>query len=105
MNDFYIKNSDIHGFGCFANRDIEKGERFYFSVLPIDKPHNLGDHTFPFVGPLQSCLVLSDFTYCNSSNVPNMEVLSIDKTNRIIIFNSILEIKKDQEILLNYLRD
>lgn len=104
MHDFYINKSDIHGFGCFSNREIKQDERFYFSILPIDKPHNLMNYTFPLVGPLQSCLVLSDFSYCNSSVDPNMEVLSVDKTNRTITFIALKDIDRDSEILLKYLK-
>lgn len=101
MNEFYIQQSLIEGYGCFSNRKFKKGEHVYFHVLPVDKPHNL-NHVFPYKGSLQSCIVLSEFSYCNHSDDPNFEMTSLDHIKRIKCFECIKSVDIHDEITLCY---
>ena len=101
MNDFYVDKSPIQGYGCFSNRKFNKGERVYFHILPIDKPHNL-THVFPFNGNLQNCIVLSEFSYCNHSDNPNFEMVSLDRVKRIKCFECIKPVDIYDEITIYY---
>lgn len=102
MNEFYVDKSDIDGMGCFARIDIRVGQRYRVYVLPIDKPHNLPHHTFPFT-MMQSCVILSDFTYCNHSDKPNFMISDVDITDRSFTFEALRDIHMHEEITLSYL--
>lgn len=101
MNEFYVDNSTIHGKGCFTRIPIKKGERYAFHVLPVDKPHNLW-HSFPYSGSKQSCIVLSEFSYCNHSKTPNFEMIKLDKIERTFTFEALEDIPEYSEITINY---
>jgi len=76
----YIKESNIHGFGCFSNESHDKGHLITCNVIVIPKDSNNHQYTFPWNSALnQVSIVLSELTYCNASNDPNLEILYIDK--------------------------
>jgi SET domain-containing protein len=100
MNEFYIAESSIHGFGCFNQTLIKKGERFTFHLLPVDKPHNL-IHAFPY-GKQQSCLVLSEFSYCNHADDPNFEIVNQNRVERTQTFEALRDIPERSELTIRY---
>ena len=106
MNEFYVDNSKIHGRGCFARTFIKAGDRFECSVLPVSKheikiDEGVCHHVFPFTRE-DSCVVLSEFTYCNSSENSNLEVVKINVRERLFTFEALVDIAPGTEVTIDY---
>jgi len=85
----YVKESDIHGKGLFASRDITKAEligEFQSKQTKKDGPHVL------WMEEDKGYLVLDDFRYINHNNKANAAYY--DDFTVMAIRN----IKKDEEI-------
>jgi hypothetical protein len=82
-NIFYIKVSKIHGKGCFATRNIQKGEKIGILINQYMNQYYVPPDTY-FVN------------HCISSN------LYIVQKNEIYELFSLKEINKDEELTLNY---
>lgn len=74
-----IKQSDIHGFGVFATRNLQKGERISLA--------RIGDKRTP-AG-----------RYCNHSGTPNAEMVMSDECVYLV---ALQDIEANQEILSDY---
>ena len=91
--------SILEALGCFANRDINKGELFTFNVILVNKFSSV--YLFPWRREISS-IVLSEITYSNSSIEPNMKILSIDRIKLTKTFIAIKNIAQNEEITLDY---
>ena len=102
--DFVVKASPIHGLGCFAARDFSAGEYVTSSVLvfPKEDLEAIVTHTFPW-GRGEGSVVLSELSYCNAANDPNLRILSIDKARRTKTFVFTRDVREGEEITLKYL--
>jgi hypothetical protein len=100
MNDFYVGTSDIAGFGCFTRRPVKAMEKFTFSVVPIPRTTQ-SHHKYPF-DSTRSCIILSEFSYCNHSKSPNVEPISMDITNMEITFVCLKDIQPYSELTFDY---
>ena len=88
----------------YTKQFILKNTLIEVSVLVIDK--ELGKqllHIFPW-SRLEKCIVLNEFTYCNSSDVPNLKIKSIDRITLTKTFVTLRDIEQDEEIFLKYLK-
>lgn len=90
-NNFYISNSQIHGVGVFAKKDINKNSTI--GIVMINKiPLNI------FFIPN----ITDDFgKYINHSNMPN-SYLSYDSKKHLYYLKSSKNIKQNMEITANY---
>ncbi len=89
----YVKDSDIHGKGLFASRDIKKGELIgEFKHKPAKKD---GMYVL-WVEEDRGYRVLDDFKYINHSNKPNAAYYD-DFT-----VMALKKIRKDEEITHYY---
>ena len=111
-----VRKSSIHGYGVFANADIEIGEileECHFisiggtSLREEDKAflskNDLGKYMFRFPrNTMQEIAwVLGIGSIYNSSPKPNANWETNEK-RRLFIFKSIKNIQKGEEILINY---
>ena len=111
-----VRKSSIHGYGVFANADIEIGEileECHFISVPgtslseEDKAflskNDLGKYMFRFPrGTMQEIVwVLGAGSIYNSSFESNADWETNEK-RRLVIFRSIKNIQKGEEILINY---
>lgn len=101
VSELFVDNSAIDGKGCFTQVKIEKGERFKFYVLPLEKPHAFPHHAFPFDNN-HSCVVLSEFSYCNHSITPNFELVDVNKVERTLTFEALRDIPEYSELTIEY---
>lgn len=102
--DFAVMPSPLHGLGCFAARDFSAGECVTSSVLvfPKEDLEAIVAHTFPW-GRGEESVVLSELSYCNAANDPNLKILSIDKVRRTKTFVFTRDVREGEEITLKYL--
>ena len=111
-----VRKSSIHGYGVFANADIEIGEILEechfisipgFSLSKEDKAflskNDLGKYMFRFPrNTMQEIAwVLGIGSIYNSSPKHNADWETNEK-RRLVIFRSIKNIQKGEEILINY---
>ena len=111
-----VGKSSIHGYGVFANADIKMGETLeecHFISVPgtslseEDKAflskNDLGKYMFRFPrGTMQEIVwVLGAGSIYNSSFESNADWETNEK-RRLVIFRSIKNIQKGEEILINY---
>jgi uncharacterized protein len=108
MNKIYFSKSKVHGFGVFAKSNIKKGEIIEICPVVVLSPAesklldrtSLGQYYFDF-GKNQYAFCLGYGAVYNHSYKPNaMFKTNLKKTT--IIFRSITEIKKGEEIFTNY---
>ena len=81
-DNIYFNKSEIHGIGCFSNRDIMAGE-----VIAVE---------------LVDSIRLSDSRYVNHSDIPNSEFVDTEYNSTCLV--SLCDIPKDSEIFVNYRR-
>jgi hypothetical protein len=103
--DILIKQSPIHGWGVFTQKDISQNDIITQSVLiktPIDiyHPTNILPYTYNYNNYL--FLPLGHASLINSSNEPNSR-FEIDLENNIITIIAICDIFINEEITLKYL--
>lgn len=104
MNDFYVNESVIQGYGCFANRKIKNGEHVWFPILVMESSEGLKHYRFPF--DRNRCyIVLSEFSYCNHSIDPNFEMHSLNKISLQVGFTCIKDVDIHDEITICYRLD
>jgi hypothetical protein len=96
-----VRNSDIHGRGCFATVNIGKGALLTFPVILVDKQDSC--YLFPWSGDTKS-IVIGPVTFCNSSDTPNLRIKSIDREKLTKTFETLDDINIGDELLLNYMK-
>ena len=101
-----IKQSIIHGLGCFAERDYKVGEVISKEVLPqLEKAPNKGMKFLDNDGKIGS-LICSDWIYLNHHHNNNAEWWDSKDRKGLVedeyILISLLPIRKDEEITINY---
>lgn len=108
MNYSEIRNSDIHGVGVFCIEDILNGEIIESCQLIIlnEKDTKAIDDTFLYNYYFSwenngSAICLGNGSLYNHSIAPNAKYIK-DLDNNKIVFIAIKDIKKDEEILVNY---
>ena len=104
-----VRKSPIHGWGVFAKEDIKSGEileESYFIILPIQKGELsplLLDYRFNFPRFNSEYQVIPFGFSCiyNHSNEANAK-WETDEENQLFIFETIRDIKRDEEICTYY---
>ena len=104
-----LRKSTIHGWGVFAKDVIlsnEILEEIPFLILPIVKGESsplFNDYRYNFPsGDWKYQVVAMGFaTYYNHSNTPNAGWYT-DEQNEILVFTTIRQIEKDEEIFTYY---
>ncbi len=89
MKNYYIGKSKIHGQGTIANKNFKEGDIIGIGLLQI---RNTG---IPFKDLNRTNLG----RYINHSNLGNSE---LEKHGKLIMLKAIKDIKKDEEITLDY---
>lgn len=104
MHPFEVRESTIHGRGCFATRDISSRESFTFPVLVVEKTvlDSIMEMTFPWAGKKQGSIVLGAVTLCNASSTPNLAIDTIDKIKMTKTFTAVKDIAAGEEVTLSY---
>ena len=108
-NNITVKKSNIHGYGVFAEKNIKKGEILEECHL-VDV--NLPRHPYVFVYPKQTNINTMNkvnlvfpsgcgLLYNSSKNAFTSNATWVTK-DEMITFVSIRDIKKNQEILIDY---
>lgn len=97
---FFIADSKIHGRGCFAIRKIWTGEYFRVPVILVPRDTE-SRYVFPWDRENKS-ICLSAITMCNSSENPNLKIVSIDPVKLLKTFQVIRDVNAGQEIFLKY---
>ena len=96
-----VRDSDIHARGCFATVNIGKGVLLTFPVILVDKQDLC--YLFPWLGNTKS-IVIGPVTFCNSSDMPNLRIKSIDREKLTKTFETLHDINAGDELLLNYMK-
>lgn len=109
MPDLLVKNSKIHGTGCYAGKDFRKGEIVgeytgeWITNEEADDRYEDVEETYLFVIDDDTCIdAMNDpnpVKYINHCCEPNCE--SDQKGNRIFII-AIKDIKKGDELTYDY---
>jgi hypothetical protein len=99
-----IRKSPLHGYGVFAKDDITKGELLeecYY--LEVEWGGDVDRYYYELTIDKKKVISLG-FGSMYNSNPDNKENASmdLDLVNDILIFKSLKDIKKDEEILLYY---
>ena len=99
-----IRKSPLHGYGVFAKDDITKGELLeecYY--LEVEWGGDVDRYYYELTIDKKKVISLG-FGSMYNSNPDNKENASmdLDLVNDILIFKSLKDIKKDEEILLQY---
>ena len=109
LKNIEVRKSPIHRYGVFAINDIKKDTIIEEapSVILMDNPllpDPLNDYAFGNVTDENTYFQLLPFGYAsiiNHSDKPNTEWY-FDEDNEIIVFITIKDIKKDEEIFHDY---
>ena len=105
---YIIKESDIHGVGCFATQDIEKGEIVaYEPYFKFEKSHTdnvLIDYYWALPANKLRIIINGLGNYCNHKDENNIQPIlsNININDRLIKFVALKNIKKDEELYNNY---
>jgi len=106
----YVKDTQKYGRGMYASRDIKKGELIEVSPVIISPKNEwkhlektvMSDYCFHWGEKGDdTAIVLGYGSLFNHSYSPNCIYYSNEK-NSIMEFYSIVDIKKDEEITVNY---
>lgn len=111
-----VKESTVHGKGCFAKKDIPKGTLVFSNVIifEADKESNhtlkqLMKYIFAWSrnNNLRNiCICSSNASFINSSTplniYPNIKIYKLNFTKQIKIFKIVQDIEKDSELFLEY---
>ena len=104
MNKTYIKKSPINGLGVFASIDIEVDdlvETAPFLVFTGKTPKELVDYEFEY-NENSKLICLGHVAMYNHSSNPNLEYLTSTDIDRCLDFISMRDIKKDEEVFIDY---
>jgi SET domain-containing protein len=118
VNNSYIKESVLHGYGVFAKDDIQSGNLVEECVCPTEviEPKYTYLDTEAFINNIDTLqsyrleptdgspywlMPLGNFGVYNHSFKPNAEV-RLRPLSRIVEVTAITDIKKDEEIVWNY---
>jgi len=112
MTKIQIKRSPLHGFGVFAKKDIKRGEVIedapYIQITQRwkDVPSKLKEYVFtdPYGKDNQFLVVFGSGSIYNHSDKNNCKY-EIDNTKRVMQYISKRDIKKGEEIFVNYGKD
>lgn len=103
---YRFNQSSIHGIGCFANQDIQKGEIIniepFFRFQKGTTHAVLNDYFWNYNG--EKYIINGLGNYANHSYENNCEpVFSTEIfSTRMVPFIALMDIKKDDEIMNNY---
>jgi SET domain-containing protein len=100
-----IKRSNIHGKGVFASKNLNKGTLLHCDVLLAHISDNLPDTLLKYTYPWDqhSIAICAGFgSYFNHSNSPNTIIKYLDKVNLIKVFQLLSDIKRDEELTIQY---
>lgn len=108
-NKIEVRRSPIHGWGVFAKENISANEILeenYFLILPISKNESSSlfiDYRYNYPRLKSEFQVIPFGFSCiyNHSDNPNAK-WETDEENKLFIFSSIKDIKKDEEIFTYY---
>lgn len=101
QNNLTVKKSPIHGYGVFANKNIQKDaiiEECY-TILTSHKDKILHNYYF-YANKAYGVLTGFGFIY-NHSDTPNADYY-YDELREITLFTAIKPISKDEEIFISY---
>jgi uncharacterized protein len=100
-----VKKSPIHGYGVFADQEIQSDEMIEeCHVLPIpvnNKQCNPNLNNYTFTSPLGDLLSLGFGSTYNHSDQPNAR-FDTDEEHSLLIFYATKRIKQGEEILISY---
>lgn len=103
----YLKNSEIHGRGVFANKDIYKGEVIekipYIEFNREDQIEEFKKYTYGLTNG-KLCVMISYSSFLNHSDEPNA-VIKNNKNDEYLYLYSLMDIDKDEEITICYSKD
>ncbi len=104
-NKIEVRESSLHGYGVFANEDISKDEKIEeCHCVIIRKDYAVGEeldvYTFGYDDTI--AIVFGFASIYNSSEGEDNQNVEYSIENEIYTFKAIKDIKKDEELLLNY---
>lgn len=109
-NKIYSKESDVHGYGVFAKEDINKGEIIEECPVIIIRSSNyynlqreLKEYVFSWKenGNQTPAVIMGYGGVYNHSDKCSAHFYC-DNEKRVMVYRAIKNIKKDEEIFLNY---
>lgn len=109
MKPFYqaplkVKPSSIHGYGVFADADIDQGAIIEeCHILAIHDQTTFFNYLFqyPLNGNKDCCLALGFGSLYNHADTPNADY-HFDQENSRLVFTAMHPIKSGEEIFINY---
>jgi uncharacterized protein len=101
-----VKKSKLHRFGAFAPHSFEKGdivEQCVVLKIPEEDAENniLADYMFDYDDEMV-CILLGNGGIYNHSYKPNLEHQWGDEEQTVVEFVALKNIKKSEELLINY---
>lgn len=105
INQTFISQSDIHGYGVFAVRDIKTGDIIIqHPCVPVQSRRPIPPEiaTYLFGTSSGIAAVFGNASYINSSKTPNAWH-ELDFKSNVITITAIQDIAENEEITLNYM--
>jgi len=103
----YLKKSEIHGRGVFANKNIHKEELIekipYIEFNREDQIEDFKKYSFGLTNG-KLCVMTSYSSFLNHSEEPNA-VIKNNKNDEYLYLYSLRDIDKDEEITICYSKD
>ncbi len=102
QNKLIVKKSQIHGYGVFAEQDIEQGDIIEecYPLVTRGKDSTLQDYYFR--GGENKFVILTGFgVIYNHSERPNATYL-FDSLQNVFVFKALRKIRKGEEIVVSY---
>ena len=101
-----VKNSNVHGSGVFATKNIPKGTELCCDVILIEKEleKNYGDinvYSFPW-NKTHYSICMGFATFFNHNRIPNVKNKRIDKEQLKDYFITLIDINIGDELFIDY---
>lgn len=97
-----VRKSKIHGRGVFAIEDIKEGTKLTCDVIVMDGiPEEIAKYTFPWSGN-KSSMCMGFGSFFNHHHKPLVKIYSIDRENLTKTFIVLSDIKRGDELTLDY---
>lgn len=101
QNKLMVKRSKLHGYGVFAGKTIQKGEKIEECYFLLSKKGDLALEDFYFDARGMNALFLGFGSIYNHADKPNADYL-INYKKRIATIKATRRIKKGEEIYVDY---
>lgn len=101
QNKISIRRSPIHGFGVFADADMETGDLIEECYAIITTHKDMAFRDYYFAAGERDCIPAGFAMLYNHSATPNA-TYEFDPVHRLIVFRAVAAIQRGEEIFTSY---